>query len=63
METKDLIKLRAEQTFDHMLDKIDRVLDDARDSDELSSTDVEVVLHCWKAIHKAKEVVVMCSSH
>ncbi len=63
METKDLVKLRAEQTFEHMLDKIDRVLDDARDNGGLGDEDVKVVLNCWKSLHKAKEVLVICSTH
>lgn len=55
METKDVIKVRAEQTWEHMLDKIDRVLDDARDEGHLSETDIDIVLKCWKAILKSKE--------
>lgn len=55
METKDVIKVRAEQTWEHMLDKIDRVLDDARDEGHLSEMDIDIVLKCWKAILKSKE--------
>ncbi len=62
MDTKEMIKVRAEQTVEHMLDKIDRVLDDARDEGDMTETDVEIVLKCWKAIYKAKETCRLTNS-
>ncbi len=62
MDTKDMVKVRAEQTVEHMLDKIDRVLDDARDEGDMTETDVDIVLKCWKAILKSKEACRLINS-
>lgn len=50
MDTKDLMKARAEQSMHYLLDKIDKICDDARDSDGLTNEDVRTLEKAWKAI-------------
>lgn len=55
METKELMHVRCEETVHAMLEKIDRILDDARDDNHMSSEDICAVKNCWKAIWYAKQ--------
>lgn len=55
MDKKDLYRMRCEQTEEHMLEKIDNVLDEARDSRYLSAEGVRTVKDCWKALWYAKQ--------
>lgn len=56
MDSKDLIHMRCEQTEQALLEKIDRVLDKARDNAYLSREDVAIVKDAWKALWYAKQV-------
>lgn len=55
MDMKELGRMRAEETIHAMLEKIDKVLDDAKDDRYMSCEDVCVVKDCWKAIWYAKQ--------
>ena len=50
MDSKDLMKVRADQSLHCLLDKIDEICDDARDDGGLSSDDVRTLEKAWKAI-------------
>lgn len=52
METE--LKMRAEQTIQCLLDKIDKICDDARDNGGLTSEDVRTLEKAWCAITAAK---------
>lgn len=56
MDEKDLRKMRAEQTEDALLKKIDRGLDAAEDDHYLSHDDICLIEKAWKAIWYAKAV-------
>ncbi len=47
----DLMKTRAEQSLQHLLDKIDKVCDEARDGGGLTAEDVRTLEKAWCAIH------------
>lgn len=49
MESKELMKARAEQSMSKLLDKIDEICDDARDGG-LTSEDVRTLEKAWCAI-------------
>ncbi len=46
----DLMKTRAEQSLQHLLDKIDKICDEARDGGGLTSEDVRTLEKAWQAI-------------
>ena len=52
METE--LKMRAEQTIQRLLDKIDKICDDARDNGGLTGEDVRTLEKAWCAIATAK---------
>ena len=52
METE--LKMRADQTIQRLLDKIDKICDDARDNGGLTSEDVRTLEKAWCAITAAK---------
>lgn len=56
MEIKELMKARAEQSLQHLLDKIDKVCDEARDGGGLTAEDVRTLEKAWCAVKLAKEV-------
>lgn len=56
METKELMKARAEQSMHCLLEKIDKVCDEARDSGGLNGEDVRVLEKAWCAIATIKAV-------
>ena len=56
METKELMKARAEQSMHCLLEKIDKVCDEARDGGGLSDEDVRVLEKAWCAIATIKAV-------
>lgn len=55
METKEVLRMRCEQTVESLLKKIDRVLDEADDSGYLSREDVCLIKDAWAAILHAKQ--------
>lgn len=55
MDEKELCRLRAEQTEEALLKKIDRVLDEAEDEHYLSHDDVCLIEKAWKAIWHARQ--------
>lgn len=55
MDMKELRRLRCEQTMDALLDKIDKVLDDARDDGHMSCEDVKCLKDCWKTLWYSKQ--------
>ena len=55
MDQKELGRVRAEETVHAMLEKIDKVLDEAKDARFLSHEDACTVKDCWKAIWYAKQ--------
>ena len=56
METKELMKARAEQSMHCLIEKIDKVCDEARDGGGLSDEDVRVLEKAWCAIATIKAV-------
>ncbi len=54
MEVKELLYARAEQSMQHLLDKIDKVCDDARDEGGLTAEDVRTLEKAWCAIATIK---------
>lgn len=56
METKELMKARAEQSMHCLLEKIDKVCDEARDGGGLSSEDVRTLEKAWCAVATIKAV-------
>ncbi len=50
----DLMKTRAEQSMQHLLDKIDKVCDEARDGGGLTTEDVRTLEKAWCAIQVIK---------
>lgn len=54
MELKELMKARAEQSLQHLLDKIDKVCDEARDGGGLTSEDVRTLEKAWCAVQTIK---------
>lgn len=52
METKELIRMRADQTLHCLLDKIDQICDDAKDDGYLSDEEVRVLYRAWGTIHE-----------
>lgn len=55
MDSKDVRKMRCEQTEEALLKKIDRVLDEAEDAGHLSHDDVCLIEKAWKAIWYARQ--------
>lgn len=55
MDEKELRKLRAEQTEEALLKKIDRVLDEAEDEHYLSNDYICLIERAWKAIWYARQ--------
>lgn len=51
-----LIHARCEQTVQHLLDKIDKVCDEARDNGGLDDEDVHTLEKAWCAIEIAMRV-------
>ena len=51
-----LIHTRCEQTVQHLLDKIDKVCDEARDNGGLNDEDVRTLEKAWCAIEIAMRV-------
>ena len=51
MDTKDLCKMRCEQTKDALLKRIDEILDE----DYFGHSDVQEIKDCWKAIWYAHQ--------
>lgn len=51
-----LIHTRCEQTVQHLLDKIDKVCDEARDNGGLNDEDVRTLEKAWCAIETAMRV-------
>lgn len=56
MEMKELMKARAEQSMHCLLEKIDKVCDEARDSGGLSGEDVRTLEKAWCAVATIKAV-------
>ena len=56
MEMKELMKARAEQSRHCLLEKIDKVCDEARDGGGLSSEDVRTLEKAWCAVATIKAV-------
>ena len=56
MEMKELMKARAEQSMHCLLEKIDKVCDEARDSGSLSGEDVRTLEKAWCTIATMKAV-------
>ena len=54
MEMKELMKARAEQSLQNLLDKIDKVCDEARDEGGLTAEDVRTLEKAWYAISTIK---------
>lgn len=57
METKELIKMRADQTLHCLLDKVDKICDDAKDNDYLSDEDVRTLAKAWCTIPTLKTLL------
>lgn len=55
MDMHEMRKMRAEQTEERMLKKIDRVLDEADDSGHLGHEDICTIKDAWKAIWYARQ--------
>ncbi len=47
----ELMKARQEQTIQHLLDKIDKICDQARDGGGLTAEDVRTLEKAWCTIH------------
>ena len=56
MEMKERMKARAEQSMHCLLEKIDKVCDEARDGGGLSSEDVRTLEKAWCAVATIKAV-------
>lgn len=56
MEMKELMKARAEQSMHSLLEKIDKVCDEARDGGGLSGEDVRTLEKAWCAVATIKAV-------
>ena len=56
MEMKELMKARAEQSMHCLLEKIDKVCEEARDGGGLSSEDVRTLEKAWCAVATIKAV-------
>ncbi len=57
MEMKELMKARAEQTLTHLLEKIDRVCDNARDDGGLTAEDVRTQEKAWCTVRLVEEMM------
>ncbi len=55
MDAKEMTRLLKERTEEAMHEKIDRILDDARDSGYLSHENIECLKDCWKAVWYARQ--------
>ncbi len=55
MDVKEVCRMRADQTEEALLKKIDRVLDEAEDAGHLSHDDVCLIEKAWKAIWYARQ--------
>nr|DAK03905.1 MAG TPA: hypothetical protein [Caudoviricetes sp.] len=58
MDMKDMIRMRGEQTEDHLLKKVDKICDEADDAGYLSHEDIRALKNAWETIdiierHKA----------
>lgn len=57
MDLKDMRKMQGERTEEELLEKIDKILDDARDG--LTSQNLEDLCEAWECIKHIRTVLAM----
>lgn len=60
MDLKDMRKMQGERTEEELLEKIDKILDDARDGHySLASQNLEDLCEAWECIKHIRTVLAM----
>lgn len=60
MDLKDMRKMQADRTEEELLERIDKILDNARDGHyDLTSTNIKDLCEAWECIKHIRTVLAM----